>query len=310
MPSLAQPHATGPMAVRRGGAEPREGALRVGLVVNARARGIAERENGPSTLVAALEQHGFELAAPPKPDLALEDQLASILAAEPDAVIVAGGDGTVSAVARTLAETGVPMGILPCGTMNRLACRLGLPDDPIAAVEALASARRASLAVGTVNGRIFLYQSLIGRPARLARLRELQRKPGENWLKLFVGALRALGRPLRRRRIRLIGPDGWRCDAVAAVVTVPGPQEEGGLRADAVTRSGVMMGVLQAWRWFRGRFGEAPAVERAILPRLSVLSRSGHLRLTLDGEMCLMPPPLQFEVAHEACHVLVPGRAA
>ncbi|WP_144183639.1 diacylglycerol/lipid kinase family protein [Elioraea rosea] len=310
MPSLAHPRATEPVAVQRSGAAPREGALRVGLVVNARARGLAERQDGASAFAVALEDHGFALATPPKPDLPLEEQLAAILGADPDAVIVAGGDGTVSAVARSLAETGIPIGILPCGTMNRLACRLGLPDDPIAAVESLSTAKRAALTVGTVNGRIFLYQSLIGRPARLARLRELQRKPGENWLKLLVGALRALGRPLRRRRIRLIGPDGWRRDAVAAVVTVPGPQEDGGLRADAVTRSGVMMGALQAWRWFRGRFGEAPAVERVILPRLSVLSRTGHLRLTLDGEMCLMPPPLQFEVAHETCHVLVPGRAA
>ncbi|HEU5014190.1 MAG TPA: diacylglycerol kinase family protein [Roseiflexaceae bacterium] len=44
-----------------------------------------------------------------------------------DLVVAAGGDGTVSIVANTLADTGVPLGILPIGTANVLALELGIP---------------------------------------------------------------------------------------------------------------------------------------------------------------------------------------
>ncbi len=284
--------------------------MRVGFVINPRARGVANMPDGANSLVEMLAANGFTLATTSSPDLPIDEQLELARKAEPEAVIVAGGDGTVTAVAERLADTGIPIGILPCGTMNRLAARLGMPADPAEAIAALATAHRAAITVGTVNGRMFLYQSLIGRPARLARLREMQRRPGESWLKLCFGALRALGRPLGRRRIRLISPDGWRRDAVAAVVTVPALDEEGGLRAHAVTRSGALMGAIQAWRWFRGRLGEAPAVDRVVAPRLSVLSRAGHLRMTLDGEMCLMAPPLHFDLARGCCLFLAPQRPA
>ncbi|WP_144876754.1 diacylglycerol kinase family protein [Microbacterium sp. 1.5R] len=54
-----------------------------------------------------------------------------------DVILVAGGDGTVRAVSETIANTGVPLAILPSGTGNLLARNLGLPlagpDDMIRA---------------------------------------------------------------------------------------------------------------------------------------------------------------------------------
>jgi diacylglycerol kinase (ATP) len=48
------------------------------------------------------------------------------LAAGPELVVVAGGDGTVSEVAKGTAGTGIPVTILPAGTANNIAGTLGL----------------------------------------------------------------------------------------------------------------------------------------------------------------------------------------
>lgn len=57
-----------------------------------------------------------------------------------DAVVVAGGDGTVHLAIQEVAGTGIPLGIIPSGTGNDFAATLGLRElDVPAAVEAIAS---------------------------------------------------------------------------------------------------------------------------------------------------------------------------
>ena len=47
-----------------------------------------------------------------------------------DAVVAAGGDGTVASAAYRLANTGVPLLVFPAGTANLLASNLLLPNEP------------------------------------------------------------------------------------------------------------------------------------------------------------------------------------
>ena len=59
---------------------------------------------------------------------------------KPDRVIAAGGDGTLQLVARILMSYHMTMGILPLGSANGLATALGIPNDPLAALEAILKA--------------------------------------------------------------------------------------------------------------------------------------------------------------------------
>src|SRR5664280_1480923 len=56
--------------------------------------------------------------------------------------VVCGGDGTIPAVARTLAGTRATLGIIPIGTQNNIALSLGIPDDITAAIAILRTGRR------------------------------------------------------------------------------------------------------------------------------------------------------------------------
>jgi diacylglycerol kinase (ATP) len=62
--------------------------------------------------------------------------------------VVCGGDGTISAVARTLAGTRATLGIIPIGTQNNTALSLGIPGDVPSAIAILRTGRRIKVDVG------------------------------------------------------------------------------------------------------------------------------------------------------------------
>jgi diacylglycerol kinase (ATP) len=62
--------------------------------------------------------------------------------------VVCGGDGTISAVARTLAGTHATLGIIPIGTQNNTALSLDIPNDIPAAISILRTGRRIKVDVG------------------------------------------------------------------------------------------------------------------------------------------------------------------
>ncbi len=66
------------------------------------------------------------------------------------AVIAAGGDGTLGAIATQLAGSGLPMGILPMGTSNDSARSLRVPIDPAEAARAIAEGIPTPVDVGLV----------------------------------------------------------------------------------------------------------------------------------------------------------------
>ena len=70
---------------------------------------------------------------------------------------VAGGDGTVSAVAAVAAEAQRPLVVIPAGTRNHFARDLGLDlTDPASALAALRTGDAAPVDLGRVGSRVFV----------------------------------------------------------------------------------------------------------------------------------------------------------
>lgn len=267
--------------------------------------GMAE----PGTVLSrALEAAGFVLVRPPDGGQPFDDQLAAAIAAAPDAVFVAGGDGSLAAAAARLADTGIALGIVPGGTMNRMAARIGLPGTPEAAIAALAGPRTGHLAMAQANGRPFLYQSIIGPPARLVRFREMQRGAGLlGWIPLALAGLRALLRP-RRGGLRLTAPGHRRLRASVAVISTSETTGAPSLRVEAVTRHTAWTRLRQLLRWMRGVLSRDPDVISFATAHLAVTGRGALLRLTLDGELVLLRAPVRIRLRPDALRVLLPAR--
>ena len=71
-----------------------------------------------------------------------------------EALVVCGGDGLVHLAVQALAETGIPLGIIPAGTGNDVARYLDLPRrDPVAAADRVVARRTRTLDLARSGSR-------------------------------------------------------------------------------------------------------------------------------------------------------------
>lgn len=119
-----------------------------------------------------------------------------------DAVLVAGGDGTVRAVAESMSGTGVPLTIIPSGTGNLLARNLLLPltdvpaivqatfdGDPHPVDVGFAAIRRAD---GSSEERAFVVMGGMGLDAAMIANTSGDLKKRMGWIAYVDGAARSL----------------------------------------------------------------------------------------------------------------------
>jgi diacylglycerol kinase family enzyme/membrane-associated phospholipid phosphatase len=106
---------------------------------------------------------------------------------------VAGGDGSVAAAAAVALEAGLPLAVIPAGTLNHFARDVGL-DGPQDAADAVVSGRAVCVDVAEVNGTPFLNTAAIGAYPEMVRRRDrLSHRMGK-WLAMTVAAAQVLRR--------------------------------------------------------------------------------------------------------------------
>ncbi len=134
------------------------------LILNAQASGAGADPALASRL--AKQFPNAILVRPSTPD----EAIAAIRArdASVDAILVGGGDGSVSSILAPLIESGLPLGVLPLGTANDFARSIGQPDLENA-FAAIASGGVRPVDVGEANGHLFLNTIAVGLPAAAAR---------------------------------------------------------------------------------------------------------------------------------------------
>jgi len=188
---------------------------RVSVLLNASSCIVdgAARDRLRAALEAAFETYvmaaSLEFLAGAELRAGAERALQSIKRGERDAVIVGGGDGSISTVAGVLAGSGVPLGVIPLGTLNHFAKDLKIPLAVVEAVAVIAAGATRPIDVGEVNGLIFINNSSIGFYPYLVLDRERQRRRHglPKWLAMIAACLRAVRHfPLRRLTI---SAEGW-----------------------------------------------------------------------------------------------------
>ena len=126
-----------------------------------------------AAVVSGLEREGAALTiVAPTAFSQLSARAAEALASGGyDAIVAAGGDGTIRTVAGALAGTAMPLGVIPLGTANVLAGELDLPRRPDQIARMLMHGPQTTIACGLVDGLAFLLMVGAGFDAAvLARL--------------------------------------------------------------------------------------------------------------------------------------------
>ena len=115
-------------------------------------------------------------------------------------ILVAGGDGTTNEVVNGMAFSDVPLGVLPAGTANVLACELGIGKSMERAAEALADTVLERVALGSItNGsedskRYFLLMAGAGLDADIVYHLNGRLKQAFGKVAYWIGGFSRLGR--------------------------------------------------------------------------------------------------------------------
>ena len=296
--------------------------MKIHVIVNRRAGTVLDWETGPlrEEILRAFRAQGHEVTLQLIFPDALVATIAAVLADGCQALVVGGGDGTVRSAAKALLGTNVPLGILPLGTMNRLARDLTIPFDVHEAAAALANGRTSEIDVAEVNGRIFLCNSTFGLSALFSLQRQaLRGKPATERLRGYAWILNEM---LRSRRRMEIDVDHGQARVKLRVLSMAVSNNRYVERPSLMmAKDGLHHGVLAAYvsqhpsgwgmaraviRAMLGRFKSDPNIAHFEAQEITVSARRSRLRLSNDGELEIVEMPLRYSIRPGALKVLVP----
>ncbi len=122
-----------------------------------------------------------------------QDQLQAIIKKNPpDIIAVAGGDGTLQMIAKTLMHKKIPIAIIPAGSANGMATELKIPQGTKAALDLIIKKNISTIDVLKINEKHYcLHLSDIGFNARTVKQFEKDPKRGfRTYAKYFFKELK------------------------------------------------------------------------------------------------------------------------
>lgn len=233
-----------------------------------------------------------------------------------DAVIVAGGDGTINEAIQALAGSPVALGVLPVGTVNVWAREIGLPPHPAAAAAALAGGDCRTVDLGRAGDRLFLLMAGAGFDGAVTGLVEprLKRRMGR-WAYVLTAARLALRYGGLETVLEM---DGHTLRSRILLVVIGNTRLYAGqmtLTANAVADDGLLDVVVFPGRrlWQALPHLVSMALRRAPSGSGVLYYRTRRLRLSAAGAVAVQADgdyigaaPLEFSVAPAALRVIVP----
>jgi diacylglycerol kinase family enzyme len=265
-------------------------------------------------LLEAAGRYGVEVREAGSP-AELVTLAREVVAGGADVLGVAGGDGSLAAVAAVAIEADLPFVCVPAGTRNHFARDLGLDrGDPAAAIEAFVAGPERRVDVATVGGRLFLNNASVGVYAALVHEPSYR----DDRLGAIDGVLEGM---LERDAlpVRAAFRDGsgslWDQVMILFVSNNAYPLTDldgrprldaGMLEVSALRRTQGQEIGRALENLFSGRYQAGEGWARWTTTSFEVDSPSGRLEVGIDGEPVVLETPVEFKIHAGALRVLVP----
>ncbi len=290
--------------------------MKVAVIVNAGAGSVGtdkceERVREIRAAFAAAEVEAEIVLCEPARLTETARQLAGAGAGKLDAIVAAGGDGTVSGIAAGLVGSEVPLAVLPLGTLNHFARDIAMPSGDLeTACRAIRDGKTEAIDVGEVNGHLFINNSSIGLYPEAVMRRDVERKQGgrRKWTAMLLAIARVFKRfPLLS--VCLATPE--RSVVTKTPFVFIGNNEYSTDMRTLGQRTTLDSGHLSLYtvrcrgRWHllyllgRALFSRVEAVrsfETASVTEATVMLRRRRLTVALDGEVVRMSSPLRYRI--------------
>jgi diacylglycerol kinase family enzyme len=240
-----------------------------------------------------------------------------------ESLVAGGGDGTINAGATVVIDRGIPLGVLPLGTLNHFAKDLGIPLELDEAAKTVLEGIVCKVDVGEVNGRVFLNNSSLGAYPAIVRLRERYRsKVWGKWLVALWAGLTVLRRHpfmavrivveeeriIRRTPLLLVASNEYRMAGISAATR---ESLAGGRLALYVWNAEQRPGLLRlAWQVLRKGAEQVQELDLLSVEEATVETRRPLLQVALDGEVTSLRSPLEYRIRPGALRVHVPAEAS
>jgi YegS/Rv2252/BmrU family lipid kinase len=220
---------------------------------------------------------------------------ASAVAAGADLVVVWGGDGTVNEVGSALVGSSTALGLVPAGSGNGLAASLGVPREPVAALDRLFSVPPRPVDVGFLAERPFFNIAGIGLDAHIAELFNLRERGRRGkWPYVMIGMREGcrykaqdydveLDGTHRRVSALLIAFANGREYGMGACISPGAELDDGLLEATIVEDRPILARILDARHLATRSIARAPRVAVSQV-RSATVASEGRLQYHLDGE--------------------------
>jgi diacylglycerol kinase family enzyme len=237
-----------------------------------------------------------------------------------EVIVVGGGDGTISTAAQILVDTPIALAVLGLGTRNHFARDLGVPLEPVEAIQLLDRMQVSPVDLGEVNGRVFINNAALGPYPRLVQEREwrMQTRGWRKWQAEIAAALVVLW---RMRQLRLLVEENQnRTKLRTPLLFVGNNQYTGGILADSKRPSitdghlwfctaralGLWSLLRMAWQLGAGGIDQIEDLETRLLTAVTVIPRRRRVTVAVDGENLRMDAPLRFRTRPGSLRVVVP----
>lgn len=289
--------------------------MSIAIIANPNAgRGRGQRVINTITSVISERRLDCELLCTSGPGHAIE--LAFKASQNHETIAVLGGDGTVNEVLRGMWQTKSTLAVIPGGTGNDCARGLGIPQEPVAALEAILAGNTARMDVIKEKDRLFGINSTIGFPSAVLVNVNNRR---DSWVKGSAAFLAAVVQTIRELKSykASIAVDETRLETdITGVVLMNMPWGGGGLmfapeaRYDDGMISVVIIKSVGKWELMRtlplvysGKHVNHPCVE-ILKGKKVVIETEVPLIKSFDGDLHGMTP-YEAETMPQAVSVII-----